>query len=287
MGLGLRTNLISLDAQRNLKATTGRLNQSFERLSSGLRINKSLDDAAGLGIAKGLISDARVASVSIRNANSGISILSIADGALEQINNILNRLLELSQQSANATYGNQQRSAIAAEYDALSSEMQRIATVTQYDGAPLLTGGNTIAFQVGFDGSSLSWFAMSNVQATLSDLGLADSGSSIPTYSLIATTELESQEASRSAVDAITAAINRISRSRGSIGALQSRLQTTIENLVVARESFQQSESGIMDADIAEESAEMTKASIQQQAGTALLAQANLQPRMVLELLRD
>jgi flagellin len=287
MGLGLRTNLISLDAQRNLKATTGRLNQSFERLSSGLRINKSLDDAAGLGIAKGLISDARVASVSIRNANSGISILSIADGALEQINNILNRLLELSQQSANATYGNQQRSAIAAEYDALSSEMQRIATVTQYDGAPLLTGGNTIAFQVGFDGSSLSWFAMSNVQATLSDLGLADSGSAIPTYSLIATTELESQEASRSAVDAITAAINRISRSRGSIGALQSRLQTTIENLVVARESFQQSESGIMDADIAEESAEMTKASIQQQAGTALLAQANLQPRMVLELLRD
>ncbi len=287
MGLGLRTNLISLDAQRNLKATTGRLNQSFERLSSGLRINKSLDDAAGLGIAKGLISDARVASVSIRNANSGISILSIADGALEQINNILNRLLELSQQSANATYGNQQRSAIAAEYDALSSEMQRIATVTQYDGAPLLNGGNTIAFQVGFDGSSLSWFAMSNVQATLSDLGLADSGSAIPTYSLIATTELESQEASRSAVDAITAAINRISRSRGSIGALQSRLQTTIENLVVARESFQQSESGIMDADIAEESAEMTKASIQQQAGTALLAQANLQPRMVLELLRD
>jgi flagellin len=128
---------------------------------------------------------------------------------------------------------------------------------------------------------------MSNVQATLSDLGLADSGSAIPTYSLIATTELESQEASRSAVDAITAAINRISRSRGSIGALQSRLQTTIENLVVARESFQQSESGIMDADIAEESAEMTKASIQQQAGTALLAQANLQPRMVLELLRD
>jgi flagellin len=287
MGLGLRTNLISLDAQRYLKASTGRFNQSVERLSSGRRVNKSLDDAAGLGIAEGLRSDARVATVSIRNASSGISVLSIADSALEQINNILNRLLELSQQSANAAYSNEQRLALHAEYSALTSEVERIATVTQFDGAPLLLGGNTIAFQVGFDGSDLSWFAMSQVQATLSDLGLAASGTSIPAYSLIAATDAESIEASRSAVDAIAAAIARVGSGRGSLGALQSRLQTTIETLTVARENFQQSESGIIDADVAEESAEMTKASIQQQAGTALLAQANLQPRMVLELLRD
>lgn len=287
MGLGLRTNLISLDAQRYLKASTGRLNQSFERLSSGKRVNRSADDAAGLGIAEGLRSDARVSSVSIRNASSGISVISIADSALEQINNILNRLLELAQQSSNSTYSNEQREALQGEYTELTSEVQRIATVTEFDGKQLLLGGSTVAFQVGFDGSSLSWFAMSNVESTLSDLGLATSGSALPAYSLIAASDAESMEASRSAVDALTEALKRIGRSRGSLGALQSRLQATIETLQIARESLQKTESGIVDADVAEESAEMTKASIQQQAGAALLAQANLQPRMVLELLRD
>ena len=112
MGLGLRTNLVSLSAQRYLKQTTGRLDQSFERLSSGLRINRSADDAAGLGIAEGLRGDARVAAVSIRNANDGISMISIADGALGQISNILNRLLELSQQSSTGTYARPQREAM-------------------------------------------------------------------------------------------------------------------------------------------------------------------------------
>ncbi len=287
MGLGLRTNLISLDAQRYLKASTGRLNQSFERLSSGKRVNRSADDAAGLGIAEGLRGDARVSSVSIRNASSGISVVSIADSALEQINNILNRLLELAQQSSNSTYSNEQRVALQGEYTELTSEVQRIATVTEFDGKQLLLGGSTIAFQVGFDGSSLSWFVMSNVESTLSDLGLATSGSALPAYSLIASSDAESVDASRSAVDALTEALRRIGRSRGSLGALQSRLQATIETLQIARESLQQTESGIVDADVAEESAEMTRASIQQQAGAALLAQANLQPRMVLELLRD
>ncbi|MFN4895412.1 MAG: flagellin [Pseudomonadota bacterium] len=287
MGLGLRTNLISLDAQRYLKQSTGRLNQSFERLASGLRVNRSSDDAAGLGIAQGLRSDARVATVSIRNASTGISVISIADMALGQVGNILNRLLELAQQSATSTYSMEQRSAMGAEYSALASEIERIATVTEFDGNKLLAGGSSIAFQVGFDGSSLSWFSMSNVQATLADLGLATSGSAVPAYSLVAATEGESVEASRLAVNAISEAVDRLNRSRGSLGAVQSRLQSTIENLGIARESFQQSEAGIMDADVAEEASEMSKASIRQQAGTALLAQANLQPRLVLELLRD
>lgn len=287
MGLGLRTNLISLDAQRYLKQSTGRLSQIFERLGTGQRVNRSSDDAAGLGIAEGLRSDARVATVSIRNATTGISVISIADTALDQVGNILNRLLELAQQSASATYSNQQRSAIQSEYIALTSEIERIATVTEFDGNKLLVGGSAMAFQVGFDGSSLSSFAMSNVQATLTALGLADPGSSIPAYSLIAGTEDESTEAARLAVEAITDAVRRLNHSRGAIGAFQSRLQATIQNLSVARESFQQSVGGIMDADVAEEAAEMAKATVQQQAGTALLAQANLQPRMVLELLRD
>jgi len=287
MGLGLRTNLISLDAQRYLKASTGRLTQSFERLGTGLRVNRSSDDAAGLGIAEGLKSDARIASVSIRNASTGISVVTIADSALEQIGNILNRLLELSQQAASQTYSNQQRSASQAEYTALTSEIERIAYVTEFDGNRLLSGGAGVAFQIGFDGSSLSWFGMSNVQATLSDLGLAAANSSSPMHSLVALSEDDSAEAARQAMEAIKGAVVRLNRSRGSLGALQSRLQASIQMLGVARESFQQSEGGIMDADVAEESAEMTKASIQQQAGTALLAQANLQPRLVLDLLRD
>jgi len=287
MGLGLRTNLLSLDSQRNLKETTGRLNQAFQRLSSGLRINRSSDDAAGLGIAEGLRRDARVAAVSIRNASDGISAITIADTALGQISNMLNRLLELAQQSSTATYGNEQRQALQSEYLALTSEIERVALTTEFDGTYLLSGGSTVAFQVGFDGSSISWFSMSNVQATLAELGLADIGSSVPMYSLVAGTDLESIEASRSALGALTDAVSRLSRSRGSLGAVQSRLESTIQNLSVARESFKSSESGIMDADVAEESAEMAKETIRQQAGAAVLAQANLQPRLVLDLLRD
>jgi flagellin len=287
MGLGLKTNLISLNAQSYLSQTTSRLNQRFERLSSGLRVNRSSDDAAGLGIAEGLRSDARVAAVSVRNASDGISAITIADSALGQISNMLNRLLELAQQSSTATYGNEQRQALQSEYLALTSEIERVALTTEFDGTYLLSGGSTVAFQVGFDGSSISWFSMSNVQATLAELGLADIGSSVPMYSLVAGTDLESIEASRSALGALTDAVSRLSRSRGSLGAVQSRLESTIQHLSVARESFKSSESGIMDADVAEESAEMAKETIRQQAGAAVLAQANLQPRLVLDLLRD
>lgn len=287
MGLGLRNNLISLDAQRYLKESTSRLSQSFERLSTGLRVNRSADDAAGLGIATTLRSDAKVATVSIRNASTGVSVISIADSALGQIGNILNRLLELAQQSATSTYSNEQRKALNAEYTALNSEIERIATVTAFDGNQLLVGGSTIDFQVGLDGGAQSFFTMSNVQASLSELGLASAGSSTPMYSIVALTEAESVEASKSTIDAVTAAIADLNRSRGSLGALQSRLESTIQNLTVARESFQSSEGGIMDVDMAEESSEMAKATIRQQAGTALLAQANLQPRLVLDLLRD
>ena len=286
MGLGLHTNLLSLDSQRNLKETTGRLNQAFQRLSSGLRVNKSSDDAAGLGIAEGLRGDVRVAAVSIRNASEGISLISIADGALSQISNILNRLLELAQQAATSTYSNQQRSAIHDEYVALSSEVQRLAETTSFNGFKLLSSGDQIAFQVGFDGGSISSVAFSGIQATLSFLGLADSLTGALTYSLVSETEDDSVLGARLAVDALTAAITGLNKSRGALGATQSRLEATIRSLQVARENMQSTQSAIMDADVAEESAELARLSVQQQAGTALLAQANLQPRLVLELLR-
>jgi flagellin len=287
MGLGLRTNLISLDSQRYLKQTTGRLAQAFERLSSGLRVNRSSDDAAGLGIAEVLRSDSRVASVSIRNANDGISMISIADGALGQISNILNRMMELAQQSATGTYGNAQRSALQAEYLALSSELERIAVVTEFNGYKLLSAGDSISFQVGFDGSSISSVGFSGVQATLAQLGLAETGSSVPMYSLIGGTDLDSLSAARLTVGALQEALYGLNRSRGALGAAQSRLEATIQNLRVARENMQSTQSGIMDADVAEESAELARLTIQQQAGAAMLAQANLQPRLVLQLLGD
>lgn len=287
MGLGLRTNLISLDSQRYLKQTTGRLAQAFERLSSGLRVNRSSDDAAGLGIAEVLRSDSRVASVSIRNANDGISMISIADGALGQISNILNRMMELAQQSATGTYGNAQRSALQAEYLALSSELERIAVVTEFNGYKLLSAGDSISFQVGFDGSSISSVGFSGIQATLAQLGLAEAGSSVPMYSLIGGTDLDSLSAARLTVGALQEALYGLNRSRGALGAAQSRLEATIANLRVARENMQSTQSGIMDADVAEESAELAKLTIQQQAGAAMLAQANLQPRLVLQLLGD
>jgi flagellin len=287
MGLGLRTNLISLDSQRHLKQTTGHLARTFERLSSGLRVNRSSDDAAGLGIAEVLRSDSRVASVSIRNANDGISMIAIADGALGQISNILNRIIELAQQSATGTYSNTQRSAIQEEYLALTSEIERIAVVTEFNGYRLLSAGDSISFQVGFDGSSISSLGFSGIQATLAQLGLAESGSSVPMYSLIGGSELDSVSAARLTVEALQAAVLGLNRSRGALGAAQSRLEATIRNLQVARENMQSTQSGIMDADVAEESAELARLTIQQQAGAAMLAQANLQPRMVLQLLGD
>lgn len=285
MALGIRTNLASIGAQRNLGQTTGRLQQAYERLSSGLRINRAKDDAAGLAIAESLKADSRVAAVGIRNANDGISIIAITDGAVSQITNILNRLSELAQTSANGTYSNGQRSALQLEFSALMSEVERIANTTEFNGVKLLKDGGSIVFQVGFDGTSVSQISYSGVQATLASIGLASTGSSAPTYSVISSSELDSQSASRLALDAIRSAIVSVSRSRGTLGAAESRLETTIANLTVARENFQAAESVIRDVDVASESAELTRLSILQQAATAVLAQANQQPRLALQLL--
>jgi flagellin len=254
-------------------------------LSSGLRINRASDDAAGLAIAENLKVDARVASVAIRNANDGISIVAITDGAIAEITNILSRLAELSEQAANGVYGNGQRSALQLEFSALMSEVERVAITTEFNGLKLLSGGGSVTFQVGFDGTSTSQIAYSGVQATLSALGLSGANSSIHTYSIIGDTDIESQSAARIALDAINAAITSVTRNRGTLGAAESRLEITISNLQVARENFQAAESRIRDVDVAQEAAELTRLTILQQAGTAILAQANQQPQLALQLL--
>lgn len=286
MGLNIRTNIGSQIAQRNLDQATNRIQTAYERLSSGLRINRAADDAAGLSIAEHLKADQRVASVAIRNANDGISIIAITDGAIAQITNVMSRMIELAAQSANGVYANTQRSALANEFNALYSEVERIAHTTEFNGVKLLSGNSSVVFQVGFDGTSVSQITYSGVQATLAAMGLAGANSSIPIYSILGTTDIESQSASRAAIDAIKIAIDSVTRNRGTLGAAESRLETTIKNMQVARENFQAAESRIRDVDVAAESAELTRLSILQQAGAAILAQANQQPQIALTLLR-
>lgn len=286
MAINIRTNVPSLSAQRNLGLSSDRLTQAFTRLSSGLRINAAKDDAAGLAIAESLKADQKVATVGIRNASDGISIISIADQAIGQITNVLSRLAELAQQSANGVFSNTQRSALANEFSALTSEIERIAMTTEFNGLKLLSGGGEVAFQVGFDGSSLSRVSYVGVQATLASLGLATEGSSNVSFSIIGDTDLDSVSASRLALDAINDAITSVTRNRGTLGAAESRLDITIQNLQVARENFAAAESRIRDVDVAGEAAELTRLNILQQAGAAVLAQANAQPQLALQLLR-
>lgn len=286
MTLNIRTNLPSITAQKNLYQTTSGLRTAYERLSSGQRINRAKDDAAGLAIAEALKADARIASVSIRNANDGVSIVAITDGAISQITNVLTRLAELASQSANGVFSTGQRSALQLEFSALMSEVERIAITTEFNGVKLLSGGASVTFQVGFDGTSNSQITYSGVQATLAALGLAAQHTSIHTYSINAATEELAASAARLALDAISDAITSVTRNRGTLGAAESRLETTIQNLLTARENFNAAESRIRDADVAAEAAELTRLTILQQAGTAILAQANQQPQLALQLLR-
>ena len=287
MGFGSGLNISSLRTQRQINITTGRLNQAYERLSSGLRVNRSKDDAAGLAVAAKLRSDARVASVSARNANDGISIINIADQATGQINDVLIRLSEIAEQSANGTNTNDQRSALKNEFSALMEEIERIAHTTEFNGLYLLSSSEALTFQVGFDGSSLSGITYSGIQATLASMGLAQVGTSSPTFSVLGASELDSRSAALLALDAIQGAIGSVTRSRGTLGAAENRLQTTIRQLATSRESFQSAESAITDVDVAQESAEMARLNVLQQAGVAILANCNFQPQLALKLLND
>ena len=286
MAINIRTNLPSLVAQRNVDSSSERLKSSYARLASGLRINRASDDAAGLAIAESLKAESAIATVAIRNANDGVSVVAIADQAIGQIGSILNRLAELAQQSANGVFDNVQRSAIQTEFSALTSEIERIAVTTKFNGLGLLSGGGALVFQVGFDGSSLSRLSYDNIDTTLQAIGLAASGQSASTYSVSGDTVAAAQSAARLALDAIHTAVTSINANRGRLGALESRLQTSIRNLQVARENFTAAESQIRDVDVATEAAELTRLSILQQAGAAILAQANQQPTLALQLLR-
>ncbi len=285
MAINIRSNITSLQAQRRLDITGNKLGQVFNRLSSGHRINRGADDAAGLAIAESLRVQARIAGQAIRNANDGISTIAIADGALGEVANILARLAELASQSANGTLTTTQRSVVASEFVELGSEIERIAVVTEFNGIKLLSGTRAITIQVGSDSSASSRVGYTNQLATLQGLGLGNATGAL-TYSINGTSEDAAATAARLALDAVYAAIYSVGSARGTLGSVESRLSSAIANLGVARENLLAAESRIQDVDVAEEAANLTRLNILQQAGTAVLAQANQLPNLALQLLR-
>jgi flagellin len=277
MALTINTNVASLNAQRNLSITQGQLNKSLERLSSGLRINKAGDDAAGLAISENMRGLIRSMNQSVRNANDGVSLIQTAEGSLNETSAILTRMRELASQSATGTVGSTERGYIQDEFSKLTAEIDRIADATEFNGTKLLDGsqsGSGLSFQIGArNNSSNDRITMTVNSAKSSAIGL--SGAS-----------LANQTSAQSALDSIDTAIKTVSSLRGGLGAVQNRLQSTINNLQVAIENTSAAESRIRDVDVAAESASMTRAQILTQAGTSILAQANQSPQAALSLLR-
>lgn len=258
----------------------------YEQLSTGLRINQAADDAAGLAISSALRTQIRIATTAIRNANDGVSLVNIGNSALGEITNVLMRMAELAEQSANGVYLNKQRSALQLEFSALGSEIQRIAVTTTFNGIAILSGSANIVLQVGYNSASTSQLTVRAVQGTLEGIGLASIGAAAMNYQIIADTEPNSQAAARTALQAVLAAIDQVGVSRGSLGADENRLHSSISGLQSARENFEAADSRIRDVDIAEATAELTRNQILQNAGTAILAQATQQPQIALRLLR-
>jgi len=278
--ISLSSNLPSLRAQNNLAKSTFGLSKSMERLSSGLRINRAGDDAAGLAIADSLRADARLASVAVRNANDGISLIAVAAGAMAEIGNILSRMLELANQSANGVYTNVQRSPLQQEFLALGSEMQRIAHTTTFNGIGALLGSN-VNLQVGISNSGNNVITILGKPAESTLWGL-DLGNIAGVLSYSITTEAGSLVA----LNAVNKAIGSLSAKIGNLGAAESRLETAVSYLAVARENFLAAESRIRDTDVAEEASTLVRLQVLQQAGVAVLAQANLEPEIALRLLQ-
>jgi flagellin len=283
--ISINSNLQSTVAIRRLNQADQNLTRSLNQLSSGSRINSAADDAAGLAIALALRATTRIASIAIRNGNDGISLIAVADGALNEIGQVLTRMAELAEQSANGTLRNKQRSALEFEFQALASEIDRIAVTTELNGISLVSGHHAVSFQIGFDSRSTSQitFLTALSGGTLDDLSLALNSRLL--YSLNGATEQEAIRASLTTLDAVMAAIQNVSEKRGNLGAINNRLETAVQNLAVSRENFSAAESRIRDVDVATASADLVRNQILQKTAAAVLGQANQQPYLVLKLL--
>ena len=270
MGLRVNTNIFSMTAQRNLSEVSSRLQGNFARLSSGLRIATAADDAAGLVISERMRAQIRSFGAASRNAQDGISLAQTAEGALNEVSGNLTRMRELAVQASNGTLSTADRATLDVEFQALVSEIDRIATSTQFNGISLLDNTNAIDIQVGIDsGDTIS---ITNVDTQQATLGLSGAGVTTSTNA-------------GSALALLDTAITSVNDARGSLGAMQNRLQSAFRSILNTRENLSAAESRIRDVDVAFETADLTRNSIMQQAAVSVLAQANVQPQLALNLL--
>ena len=275
MGLRINQNIAAMNAYRNLSVTDGQLSKSLEKLSSGFRINRAADDAAGLTKSEGLRSEIRGTNQAVRNAQDGVSLVQTAEGALNEVHSILQRMRELAVSAANTATND--GVAEQSEITQLTAELDAIGTRTQFSGQQVFDG-TARSFQVGANnGDTLS--------VTISSLAAANVGASGVDVSGITVDGTTAGDAA-AAIDTLDQAIASVSSERSTLGATQNRLEHTIANLQVASENLSASESRIRDTDMAKEMMSFTRAQILQQAGTAMLAQANQVPQSVLQLLR-
>jgi flagellin len=271
----INTNVMSLNAQRNLSTSQSALATSIQRLSSGLRVNSAKDDAAGLAIAERMNAQVKGMNVAIRNANDAISLSQTAEGSLGKVGDALQRMRELAVQASNATNGTSDRANLDAEYQQLSAEVTRVLTGTKFNGTDLLSTGATLTFQVGSN----------NVATDQIDVATTDLTGGAGVTAVVGG-DLTSAANALTAMDDLDTAIDEITTARSTFGAAQNRFESVIGNLQVAAENQAASRGRIMDADFAAETASLTRGQILQQAGTAMLAQANSIPNNVLSLLR-
>ena len=284
MAVRIFNNIPSLTAQRILGVNNNRLALSVERISSGIRINRAADDAAGLAISVGLRSDIRALRQAVRNASDGISLMNVTEGALNEQSGILIRLRELASQAATGTVGSTERATIQLEFTALRAELDRITATTEFNGTKLINGNlassvsttSHTLIQIGIDSSADSRIDL-NTQVNLSSID----STQLEIHNLSVTSSSEAL----TALDKINDAIASITASRGKVGAVHNRLSRSIANLSVSVENLTAAESSIRDADIASEVADLTRNQILVQTATAMVGQANLIPQSVLQLL--
>ena len=284
MPVRIFNNIASLNAQRILGINNDRLALSVDRISSGIRVNRAADDAAGLGISEALRSDIRALRQAVRNSNDGIALINVAEGALNEQSSILIRLRELASQAATGTVGSTERATIQLEFNALRNEIDRISATTQFNGQGLVDGSlastvssaNQVLIQVGIDSGTNSRI---NLNEQINLTAVTSSSLGIDTLSVTAAAQ------ALTTLDTINTAISKVTQARGQVGAVQNRLTRSVGNLSVSIENLQAAESSIRDADIAKEIADLTRNQILVQSATAMVGQANLIPQSILLLL--
>jgi len=282
MGLRVNTNVASLNAQRNLYNTTTRFQKSMEKLSSGMRINRSGDDAAGLAISESLKSDIRAMQQASRNAADGISLVQVAEGALDEVSNIILRMRELAEQAATETLGNSERAYLDQEFQEQLLEIDRISATAEFNGIMLLDGtAGVLDVQVGITSDVATSAVSINLAAPIDTATLTLGG-----LALQATPADGTGDTARAVIDNLENATSQVSQMRAGFGAAQNRLETSIRSIGMTAENLSAANSRIRDVDVALETANMTSLQILQQAGVSILSQANMTSQLALSLLQ-